>query len=54
MILLDIGCGWGFLLIESAKKYGIHGMGITLSQEQYREFQERIVTERLEDILPWN
>lgn len=51
MTLLDIGCGWGFLLIEAAKKYGIHGMGITLSQEQYREFQERIVTERLEEYL---
>ena len=30
--MLDVGCGWGFLLIEAAKKYGIHGMGITLSQ----------------------
>ena len=30
MSLLDIGCGWGFLLIEAAKKYKIHGTGITL------------------------
>ncbi len=34
MTLLDIGCGWGFLLIEAAKKYGIKGVGITLSHEQ--------------------
>ncbi len=33
MTLLDIGCGWGFLLIEAAKKYGVHGTGITLSVE---------------------
>ena len=30
--LLDIGCGWGMLLIEAAKKYKIKGLGITLSQ----------------------
>ena len=27
MSLLDIGCGWGFLLIEAAKKYKVHGTG---------------------------
>lgn len=42
MSLLDIGCGWGFLLIEAAKKYKVHGTGITLSHEQYAEFQRRI------------
>lgn len=51
MSLLDIGCGWGFLLIEAAKKYGVHGMGITLSQEQYKEFQQRIAEEHLEEFL---
>lgn len=47
MSLLDIGCGWGFLLIEAAKKYGIHGLGITLSREQHDEFQRRIEAEGL-------
>ena len=42
MSLLDIGCGWGFLLIEAAKKYKIRGTGITLSEEQHREFRKRI------------
>lgn len=51
MSLLDIGCGWGFLLIEAAKKYGINGVGITLSQEQYKKFNERIVEEGLENQL---
>lgn len=51
MNLLDIGCGWGFLLIEAAKKYGVHGVGITLSQEQYKEFQNRIEKENLQDKL---
>ena len=51
MSLLDIGCGWGFLLIEAAKKYHIKGMGITLSEEQCKSFKERIKEEHLEDYL---
>ena len=51
MSLLDIGCGWGFLLIEAAKKYGVHGMGITLSREQYEAFNRRIKVQNLGDLL---
>ena len=51
MSLLDIGCGWGFLLIEAAKKYKVHGTGITLSEEQYKEFKRRIADQHLEDLL---
>jgi cyclopropane-fatty-acyl-phospholipid synthase len=32
---LDIGCGWGGLLCHAAKKYGVRGHGVTLSQKQY-------------------
>lgn len=51
MSLLDIGCGWGFLLIQAAKKYKIKGTGITLSSEQHKEFEKRIHEEGLEDYL---
>jgi len=51
MSLLDIGCGWGYLLIEAAKKYKVTGVGITLSEEQYKVFNERIKKEGLEDYL---
>ena len=51
MSLLDIGCGWGFLLIEAAKLYKIHGVGITLSEEQAKKFATRIKEEGLEDYL---
>lgn len=51
MTLLDIGCGWGFLLIEAAKKYKIHGTGITLSHEQHKEFERRIREAGLEAYL---
>lgn len=51
LTLLDIGCGWGGLLIEAAKIYKIKGLGITLSEEQYKVFKERIKEEKLEDYL---
>lgn len=35
MTLLDIGSGWGELLVRAVQDYGVEGHGITLSQEQY-------------------
>ncbi len=51
MTLCDIGCGWGFLLMEAAKKYKVYGMGITLSQEQQKKCKERIKEEGLEEYV---
>jgi cyclopropane-fatty-acyl-phospholipid synthase len=34
MRVLDIGCGWGEALKLAAEKYGVSGVGITVSQEQ--------------------
>ncbi len=51
MTLCDIGCGWGFLLIEAVKKYKVHGVGITLSTEQKKRFEERIASEGLGELL---
>ncbi|HUC87035.1 MAG TPA: cyclopropane-fatty-acyl-phospholipid synthase family protein [Candidatus Saccharimonadales bacterium] len=33
--MLDIGSGWGSLLIKAAQEYDITGLGVTLSKEQY-------------------
>lgn len=51
MTLLDIGCGWGFLLTRAAEKYGVKGYGITLSQEQYDKFNSDIEKKGLQDLL---
>jgi cyclopropane-fatty-acyl-phospholipid synthase len=40
--LLDIGCGWGSLIIRAAEKYGAKALGITLSEEQYASVTNRI------------
>lgn len=51
MQLLDIGCGWGYLLIAAAKEYGIKGTGITLSEEQHKECCRKAKEEGLADQL---
>lgn len=40
--LLDIGCGWGALIIHAAKHYGVDALGITLSEKQVALARERI------------
>ncbi|MEN6565373.1 MAG: cyclopropane-fatty-acyl-phospholipid synthase family protein [Veillonellales bacterium] len=40
--LLDIGSGWGWLIIRAAQQYGVKAVGITLSEEQYAGTRERI------------
>lgn len=34
--LLDIGCGWGGLIIHAAERYGVRAKGCTLSQDQLK------------------
>lgn len=46
---LDIGCGWGGLLIHAAKNYGVTAHGITLSQNQHDYAKARIAELGLED-----
>ncbi|WP_304519710.1 cyclopropane-fatty-acyl-phospholipid synthase family protein [Clostridium estertheticum] len=49
--LLDIGCGWGELIITAAKQYKVKAVGITLSEEQFEKTNERIKAEGLEDLV---
>lgn len=47
--LLDIGCGWGGLVMHAARNYGVKACGITLSRPQAEEANERIGKEGLSD-----
>lgn len=40
--LLDIGSGWGWLIIKAAQEYGAQALGITLSEEQFQATKERV------------
>jgi cyclopropane-fatty-acyl-phospholipid synthase len=42
MRLLDVGCGWGSLLIHAAEQHGVEGVGVTLSRAQAELARERI------------
>lgn len=39
---LDVGCGWGALIIHAAQHYGVHAHGVTLSQQQLELCRTRI------------
>ena len=47
--LLDIGCGWGALIVHAAKRYGARALGITLSGQQAELANQRIHEEGVED-----
>jgi cyclopropane-fatty-acyl-phospholipid synthase len=46
---LDIGCGWGALVIYAAQHYGVRAHGVTLSPQQLKVARERIEQAGLED-----
>ena len=41
MRVLDIGCGWGGALHYFAERYGVSGVGVTVSEDQYAMAKER-------------
>jgi cyclopropane-fatty-acyl-phospholipid synthase len=47
--LLDIGCGWGALVIRAAQAWGARCVGITLSEAQYELARERVAAAGLAD-----
>ncbi len=47
--LLDIGSGWGWLIVKAAQQYGATALGITLSEEQYRATRQQIAERELTD-----
>jgi cyclopropane-fatty-acyl-phospholipid synthase len=47
--LLDIGCGWGALVLRAAQRFGAHCVGITLSQNQFDLATERVRAAGLQD-----
>jgi cyclopropane-fatty-acyl-phospholipid synthase len=49
MRLLDVGCGWGSLLVHAAKHHGVHAVGVTLSAEQLEHVRGRLALHDLED-----
>ena len=53
--LLDVGCGWGSMVIHAARHYGVRATGITLSESQAELARERAeqagVSDRVEILV---
>ncbi len=46
--LLDVGCGWGSLILEAGRTCNVRAVGITVSKNQYDHVRKRIKEEGLE------
>jgi cyclopropane-fatty-acyl-phospholipid synthase len=42
MRFLDVGCGWGSMLLHAAERYGVSGVGVTISRPQAELARERV------------
>jgi cyclopropane-fatty-acyl-phospholipid synthase len=49
MRLLDVGCGWGAMVLHAAEHYGVDAVGVTLSAEQAELARERVAAAGLSD-----
>jgi cyclopropane-fatty-acyl-phospholipid synthase len=47
--LLDIGCGWGSLILYAAERHGVEAIGVTLSERQATEANRRAAEAGLGD-----
>jgi cyclopropane-fatty-acyl-phospholipid synthase len=50
MRLLDVGCGWGGMVMHAAREYGVRALGVTLSLEQTQWAQRAIESAGLGDL----
>jgi cyclopropane-fatty-acyl-phospholipid synthase len=49
--LLDIGCGWGALVIRAAQRFGARCVGVTLSQNQFELATTRVREAGVADLV---
>jgi cyclopropane-fatty-acyl-phospholipid synthase len=49
MTLLDVGCGWGGMVMHAARHYGVRALGVTLSRQQVIWAQKAIAAAGLAD-----
>jgi cyclopropane-fatty-acyl-phospholipid synthase len=49
--LLDIGCGWGSLLLHAAARHGVRGVGVTLSTSQAELARRRVADVGLSEVV---
>jgi cyclopropane-fatty-acyl-phospholipid synthase len=50
MRLLDVGCGWGGMVMHAARHYGVRALGVTLSRRQAEWAQKAIADAGLSEL----
>jgi cyclopropane-fatty-acyl-phospholipid synthase len=50
MRLLDVGCGWGGMVMHAAREFGVQALGVTLSEQQAMWAQRAIKEAGLSDL----
>jgi cyclopropane-fatty-acyl-phospholipid synthase len=50
MRLLDVGCGWGGMVMHAAREYGARALGVTLSKQQAEWAQKAIAGSGLSEL----
>ena len=50
MRLLDVGCGWGGMVMHAAQHYGVRALGVTLSRRQAEWAQKAIAEAGLTEL----
>jgi cyclopropane-fatty-acyl-phospholipid synthase len=50
MRLLDVGCGWGGMVMHAARHYGVRAIGVTLSRRQAEWAQKAIADAGLSEL----
>jgi cyclopropane-fatty-acyl-phospholipid synthase len=50
MRLLDVGCGWGGMVMHAAREYGVKALGVTLSRQQAEWAQKAIADSGLSEL----
>jgi cyclopropane-fatty-acyl-phospholipid synthase len=50
MRLLDVGCGWGGMVMHAAREYGVKALGVTLSKQQAEWAQKAIAEAGLSEL----
>jgi cyclopropane-fatty-acyl-phospholipid synthase len=50
MRLLDVGCGWGGMVMHAAREHGVQALGVTLSRRQAEWAHKAIAEAKLSDL----
>jgi len=51
MRLLDVGCGWGGMVLHAAREHGVHAVGVTISTAQAVRARQRVAEAELSHLV---